>query len=195
MYCTGKTAAQQLQRCVPGCGCAKGSGALELRMKSLFASRSPTKTRKHKDGSRPCSWAWDIHQCALGGSLGTELQPYTPPANGCHRLPHRLGKLSERVLRYIAPPPLRSARSGHGNILSACEDQAQSSGHRFSSDTGRTRNTDGRGRALFANRKFIGVIRTTYGTCWCQKESKTSHTFDSGVIQPFANTESPSNRA
>lgn len=120
-----------------------------------------------------------------------------PPANGCHRLPHRPGELSGRACAAVYSAARRSdgARSGYGRILSACEDQVESSVHHLPSGTGHTRDTHGRGATPFADGAFIGVRRTIYGADCSQKGSNTYQTVDSGVIPTCADTESRSSCA
>jgi hypothetical protein len=72
-------------------------------MKASFASRSPTKSRENTkmDGelvpepglSTSVLWAgaW-APSCSF-----VPPSPRAPPANSCHRLPHRPGQLSERA--------------------------------------------------------------------------------------------------
>ena len=65
--------------------------------------------------------------CSGAGVWALSCSFVAPPANGCHRLPHRPGELSGRACAAVYSAARRSdgARSGYGRILSACEDQVR----------------------------------------------------------------------
>jgi hypothetical protein len=159
-------------------------------MKTSFASRSPTKTRENTkmDGdlvlapgpSTSVLWAgaWAL-SCSF-------VAPLPTVATNCRTA---LGnRASEYVPRYITHPLAKGACFRATRLvtikpgLQFTVSRAAEAGHATQTV---------KEEPYSPTERLLAI----YGTYWCQKESNTSHTVDIGVVQSFADTESPSNCA